>query len=151
MASLNKVMLIGNAGKDAELRYLASGTAKADFSLAVNHRRKSQSGEWEDQTEWFNITLFAEQAERVSQYITKGKQLYVEGRLQTRTWDDDQGVKHYRTEVIANTIQLLGSRDSGGQGGGEWGDGGSSYAGRGARPRGGPATEVADADDLPFE
>lgn len=158
MASLNKVMLIGNAGKDAELRYTANGVPQASFSLAVNNRRRGQSGEWEDNTEWFNIILFREQAERLSQYITKGKPLYVEGRLQTRTWDDDQGQKHYRTEVIANTIQLLGSRE-GGQGGGggdDWGDGGArrqpaprttgGYSG----PRGQDGGEV-EVDDLPFE
>lgn len=113
MASLNKVMLIGNTGRDAELRYGASGTAQSSFSLAVNNRRKGKSGEYEDNTEWFNVTIFGDTAERVSPFITKGKPLYVEGRLQTRTWDDDQGVKHYRTEVIANTVQLLGSRDGG--------------------------------------
>src|SRR5688572_5991623 len=131
MASLNKVMLIGNAGKDAELRYLSTGTAQSQFSLAVNSRRRGQNGEWEEQTEWFNIVLWAEQAERVSQYITKGKQVYVEGRLQTRSWDNDQGVKQYRTEVIAQTVQLLGGpRDSGeGGGGGGWGDGSQSFAG----------------------
>ena len=81
MAGLNKVMLIGNAGKDAELRYLSSGFAKSEFSLAVNRRRKNQSGEWEDATDWFNIVILGDQAERVSQYITKGKQVFVEGRL----------------------------------------------------------------------
>jgi len=179
LASLNKVMLIGNAGKDAELRYLASGMAKAEFSLAVNGRRRGQSGDWEEQTEWFNIVMFAETAERVSQYITKGKSVYVEGRLQTRSWDDDQGARHYRTEVIVNTLQLLGGRggDEGGAGGGGgWGDGESSFAGRrggggqagggGTRssysggPRGGGAPGAAgsggggypsDPDDLPFE
>jgi single-strand DNA-binding protein len=115
MASLNKVLLIGNAGKDADLRYTANGVATATFSLAVNHRRRGHSGEWEDQTEWFNIVLFAETAEKLSQYILKGKPLYVEGRFQTRTWDNDQGVKQYRTEVIANQIQLLGSKDDDGQ------------------------------------
>ena len=154
MASLNKVMLIGNAGKDAELRYLSTGTPKSEFSLAVNNRRRNPAGEWEDQTEWFNIVIFGDQAERVSQYITKGKSLYVEGRLQTRNWDDDQGVKHYRTEVIVNTLQLLGSRDGGGGGGGrdDWGDGGSARPARtggysGARGGGGDT----DPDDLPFE
>lgn len=159
MASLNKIMLIGNAGKDAELRYISTGTAQAQFSLAVNNRRKNQStGEWEDQTEWFNIVVWAEQAERISQYVTKGRQLYVEGRLQTRTWDDDQGQKHYRTEVIAQTIQLLGSRDSqgGGGGGGEWGDEGNVRSFGGSRPRsggfqGGRGGGDTDVDDLPFE
>lgn len=149
MASLNKVMLIGNSGRDADLRYTANGTAVADFSLAVNSRRRGVGGDWEDQTEWFNIVLFGNTAENVSQYITKGKQVFVEGRLQTRTWDDDQGVRHYRTEVIANTIQLLGGRgEGGGGGGGDW-----DRPGR----RGAPARDVPsggddiDVDDLPFE
>jgi len=155
MAGLNKVMLIGNAGKDAELRYTANGTAQAQFSLAVNSNRRSQSGEWEEQTEWFNIVLWREQAERVSQYITKGKQLYVEGRLQTRSWDDDQGQRHYRTEVIANTIQLLGSRgdnQGGGGGGGGWEDGSASFSGQSRRGGGfGGQREPVEPDDLPFE
>jgi len=158
MASLNKVMLIGNAGKDAELRYTANGTAQSQFSLAVNFRRKSASGDWEEATEWFNIVVFADQAERTSQYITKGKQLYVEGRLQTRTWDDDQGQKHYRTEVVANQVLFLGSRDTGSGGGSDWGDGTSASAGRGAGAGaatrggfGGPRRAEIEADDLPFE
>ena len=157
MASLNKVMLIGNAGRDAELRYTANGVAQASFSLAVNNRRRGQTGEWEDNTEWFNIILFREQAERLSQYITKGKPLYVEGRLQTRTWDDDAGTKHYRTEVIANTIQLLGGRDGEGSGSGAsrpddvWGE----RPPRAPRPATGaparPPVDDIDVDDLPFE
>lgn len=110
--SLNKVMLIGNAGKDAELRFTANGTAQAQFSLAVNSRHRGTSGEPEEQTEWFNVILWRDQAEKLSQYITKGKQVYVEGRLQTRTWNDEGGQKHYRTEVIANTVQLLGGRQT---------------------------------------
>ena len=111
MASLNKVQIIGNAGRDSELRYSASGTAQAQFSVAVNNRRKN-GDQWEDQTEWFNVIVFGDTAEKLSQYITKGAPLYVEGRLQTRSWDDkDTGAKHYRTEVIANNIQLLGQKD----------------------------------------
>ncbi|MBI2767132.1 MAG: single-stranded DNA-binding protein [Chloroflexi bacterium] len=168
MASLNKVMLIGNAGRDAELRYTANGTAQAQFTLAVNNRRKGSSGEWEDQTEWFNIVFWAEQAERLSQYITKGKQLYIEGRLQTRSWDDDQGQKHYRTEVIGNHLEFLGSRNDADGAGGDsgWGDGGRSFSGgnRGGASRGGGyqgkptgagaaggANFPSDPDDLPFE
>ncbi len=154
MASLNKIMLIGNAGKDAELRYTAGGTAQSQFSLAVNRNRKNQAGEWESETEWFNIVLFGDQAERLSQYITKGKSIYVEGRLQTRNWDDDQGQKHTRVEVIANAIQMLDRRE--GAGGGDWGDG-NRAASPGARPaRGGyngPRNGGGDLDpdDLPFE
>jgi len=160
VAGLNKVMLIGNAGRDAELRYTANGTAQAQFSLAVNSRRRGQSGDWEDQTEWFNIVLWAEQAERLSQYITKGKQLYVEGRLQTRSWDDDQGQRRYRTEVIGQTIQFLGSRGDSQGGGGGWEDGTASFSGGqrpGARAAGGNyggfggSRDETDPDDLPFE
>src|SRR3990167_4980398 len=122
MASLNREMLIGNTGRDAELRYLANGTAQAAFSLAVNRNYRGADGEWKEETEWFNIVAWRDLAERLSQSVTKGKQVYVEGRLQTRTWDDDQGVKHYRTEVIANSVLLLGSRDGqgGAGGGGDW-------------------------------
>ncbi len=153
MASLNKVMLIGNAGRDAELRYTANGTAQSQFSLAVNFRRRGASGDWEEATEWFNIIVFGDQAERTSQYITKGKQLYVEGRLQTRSWDDDAGQKHYRTEVIANQVLFLGSRE-GGTGGGDWGDGATTSPGRPAAARGGfggPRRAEVEPDDLPFE
>lgn len=154
-ANLNKVMLIGNVGKDADLRYSSNGLATATFSLAVNNRRKRDDGEWEDQTEWFACVLFAEQAERVAQYILKGKPLYVEGRLQTRSWDDDQGVKRYRTEVIASTIQLLGSRDDQRQGP-PVDDYDPSIAPRSnlQRTHGRPAAGAApidDIDDLPFE
>ena len=161
MASLNKVMLIGNAGKDAELRYTANGIAQAKFSLAVGFRRRAVSGEWEDATEWFNIILFRDTAEKVSQYITKGKSVYVEGRLQTRSWDDESGQKRYMTEVIANTVQLLGSRDSGGGSGGsgEWDEsagGGRPRNSANAGARGGAYTPAQggddiDADDLPVE
>lgn len=157
MANLNKVMLIGNAGKDAELRYMATGTPQCKFSLAVNNRRRNQTtNEWEDQTEWFNILIWGDTAERVSQYITKGKSLYVEGRLQTRSWDGDDGQKHYMTEVVAQTVQLLGSREGGAQGGGgneEWGNGAparprtAGAAGAGGFSRGGDV----EVDDLPFE
>lgn len=158
MASLNKVMLIGNAGKDAELRYTAGGTAMAEFSLAVNYRRRSQGGDgsFEDATEWFTVKLFDKMAENLSQYITKGKPLYVEGRLQTRNWDDDQGVKHYKTEVIAQQLQLLGGRDGGGDGGGgNWsGGGGGGNAPAQQQQSPGPASSLGgdiDVDDLPFE
>ena len=156
MASLNKVMLIGNAGKDAELRYMATGTPQCKFSLAVNNRRRNQTtNEWEDQTEWFNILIWGDTAERVSQYITKGKSLYIEGRLQTRSWDGDDGQKHYMTEVVAQTVQLLGSREGGqgGKGGGGNDEWGSSAPARPRQAAGGGYSRGGDVevDDLPFE
>ena len=163
MASLNKVMLIGNAGKDAELRYLANGTPQAKFSLAVNRNFKGADGEWKEETEWFNIVVWAALAERISQNVTKGKQIYIEGRLSTRSWDDDQGVKHYMTEVIALDLKILERREpgqGGGGGGDEWGDGAQRQPGRPQQrpggyngPRGGAAAGGGDVDvdDLPFE
>lgn len=137
MASLNSCNFIGNAGKDAELRYLASGMAKAEWSLAVNYRRKGAGGDWEDATEWVNCVWFGERAEKVHEYITKGKPLFVEGRLQTRTWDDNQGQRHYRTEIIVNDVQLLGGRDE------------DAPAPK-QRQRQAPAPDP-DPDDLPFD
>ena len=150
MGNLNKVMIIGNTGRDAELRYTANGTAVSDFSMAVNSRRRSQSGDWEDETEWFQVVLFGDRAERISQYITKGKQLYVEGRLRTRNWDDDQGVRHYRTEVIANNVEFLDRRGESGGGGGDWSGGGGNFGG-GAGGAGSRGSAPSDLDDLPFE
>lgn len=106
MPSLNKVMIIGNAGADAEMRYTESGTAIATWSVAVNYKAQEK-----DQTEWFNCVMFGEKVERVAPHILKGKPLFVEGRLQTRSWSDDQGQKHYRTEVVAFSVQFLGSRE----------------------------------------
>ena len=151
MGNLNRVMIIGNTGRDAELRYTANGTAVSDFSMAVNSRRRSQSGDWEDETEWFQVVLFGDRAERISQYITKGKQLYVEGRLRTRNWDDDQGVRHYRTEVIANNIEFLDRRGESGGGGGDWSGGGGNFGGGGAGGAGSRGSAPSDLDDLPFE
>jgi single-strand DNA-binding protein len=146
MANLNKVMLIGNAGRDAEMRYTANGNAMATFTMAVNNNRRNQAGEWETETEWFTVVLFGDRAERQSQYITKGKSIYVEGRLRTRNWDDDQGQRHYRTEVIANQVQMLDRRGEagGGTAGGASDDWGDDFAGRSS---GG----AVDPDDLPFE
>ncbi len=152
MGNLNRVMIIGNTGRDAELRYTANGTAVSDFSMAVNSRRRSQSGEWEDETEWFQVVLFGDRAERISQYITKGKQLYVEGRLRTRNWDDDQGVRHYRTEVIANNVEFLDRRGESGGGGGDWSGGGGNFGGAGGGGGGSSrGSAPSDLDDLPFE
>ncbi|MFN0095256.1 MAG: single-stranded DNA-binding protein [Dehalococcoidia bacterium] len=162
MASLNKVMLIGNVGRDAELRYLANGTAQASFSLAVNRVSRGQEGDRREETEWFNIVLWRELAERVAQYVTKGKSVYVEGRLQSRSWDDDQGQRHTRVEVHAAALQLLGGPGGGGGGAGggsNWGDD-ASFPSSGGGARGGarqapgfraPAGGDIDPDDLPFE
>jgi single-strand DNA-binding protein len=165
MASLNKVQIIGNAGRDAELRYLANGTATANFSVAVSRNYRGPDGDWKEETEWFNVVAWRELAERISQSVTKGKQVYVEGRLQTRSWDDDQGQKHQRTELVAQSILLLGRREPGEGGGTGWNDDAAGGAAPPARPagaggqrgnapgrfQGGGRGGDIDPDDLPFE
>jgi single-strand DNA-binding protein len=113
MRSVNKVILIGNLGKDAETRFTAGGTAVTSFSLATMRRFKvygaSGTDEWKEETDWHNVIVW--RAENLATYLTKGKQVYVEGRLQTRSWDDKQGNKRYTTEVVAEDVILLGGRD----------------------------------------
>ena len=110
--SVNKVILVGNVGKDPEVKYVPTGTALAKFSLATNERFKDKSGEWQDRTEWHNILAWERLAEIIGEYVHKGTKLYVEGRLQTSTWEDRQsGEKKYRTEIVARDLVLLGSRD----------------------------------------
>jgi single-strand DNA-binding protein len=110
MASLNKVMLIGNLGKDPEVRYTASGTAVASFSLATSERFKNKTGEWEERTEWHNITLWGRLAEIAGEYLAKGKTVYIEGRLQTRKWQDRDGRDRYTTEIIGDRMQMLSGK-----------------------------------------
>ena len=130
---LNKVMLIGNLGRDPEIRHTSSGSPVANFSLATNRRWTDRDGNRQEQTEWHNIVVFGRQAEVAGQYLTRGKQIYVEGRLQTSSWDDkNTGEKKYRTEIICVNFQMLGQRgDSGGGGGGGYGGGGGGGYQRG--------------------
>ena len=100
MASLNKVMLIGNLGKDPEVRYTAAGTAVASFSVATSEKYKNKNGEWEEKTEWHNVTLWARLAEIAGEYLAKGKTVYIEGRLQTRKWQYNDGRDRYTTEIV---------------------------------------------------
>ncbi len=116
MASLNKVMLIGNLGKDPEVRYTASGTAVVGFSLATSEKYKSKSGEWEEKTEWHNITLWGRLAEIAGEYLSKGKTVYIEGRLQTRKWQDRDGKDRYTTEIVGEKMQMLSGKGEGGGG-----------------------------------
>jgi single-strand DNA-binding protein len=117
--SINKVILIGHIGKDAETKFTASGTAVSNFTLATNWRTKDQqTGEWKDETEWHRCVLW--KSENVSNYLLKGKQVYIEGRLRTRNYDDKDGIKRYITEVMCNELILLsggGGREGGGDGG----------------------------------
>jgi len=113
--SVNKVILVGHLGKDAETRFTPAGVSVTSFSVATNRRWKDQqTGEWKEETDWSNVVLWRQ--ENLANYLTKGKQVYVEGRLQTRSYDDKDGKKQYRTEVVADDVILLGGR--GGDGGG---------------------------------
>ena len=111
MASLNKVLLIGNLGKDPEVRYTASGTAVASFSLATSEKFKNKEGEWEERTEWHNVTLWGRLAEIAGEYLAKGKTVYIEGRLQTRKWQDKDGKDRYTTEIVGEKMQMLSRKD----------------------------------------
>jgi single-strand DNA-binding protein len=142
MASVNKVILVGNVGRDPEIRHTQSGTAVANFSLATTDRFKNRSGENEERTEWHRIVAWARLAEICSEYLHKGKQVYIEGRLQTREWEDRDGNKRYTTEVVAQNMQMLGRRgDAGGASGGE------SLSGSSA---GGDSFGAPSDDDIPF-
>jgi single-strand DNA-binding protein len=113
--SVNKVILIGHLGKDAETRFTPAGVSVTSFSVATNRRWKDQqTGEWKEETDWSNVVLWRQ--ENLANYLTKGKQVYVEGRLQTRSYDDKDGKKQYRTEVIAEDVILLGGRGADGGG-----------------------------------
>jgi single-strand DNA-binding protein len=120
--SVNKVILLGTLGKDPELKYTPQGTAVAKFSMATNSSYKDkQSGEWKEQTEWHNIVAWQRTAEVAAEYLKKGRQVYIEGRLQTRSWDDKEtGAKKYMTEIVVNEMVLVGGKrdgESGGEGG----------------------------------
>jgi single-strand DNA-binding protein len=116
MARLNKVMLIGHLGKDPELKYTPGGTAVATFSLATNEGYKDKDGNWQERPEWHRLVVWNKQAETAAEYLKKGQQVYVEGRLQTRTWEKD-GQKHYTTEIVVQNFQMLGRKSEGGTGG----------------------------------
>lgn len=114
MASVNKAILIGNLGKDPEVRYMPSGEAIANITLATTDTWKDKSGEKQEKTEWHRVSFFGRQAEVVGEYLKKGSQIYVEGRIQTRKWQDKEGQDRYTTEIVADRMQMLGSKSSGG-------------------------------------
>src|SRR5215207_7703227 len=139
--SLNKVMLIGNVGRDPEMRYLQSGEPVTTFSVATNRRWTGQDNQPREETEWHNVVAWRKLAEQCNEYLSKGRKVYIEGRLQTRSWDDQaSGQKKYRTEIVADRMLMLDSRDPRSR---EGGPGGSDEHG--------PGDENAiDLDDTPF-
>jgi single-strand DNA-binding protein len=158
---VNKVILVGNLGKDPETRYMPNGKAVTNFSIATSESWKDkQTGEQREQTEWHNIVMYDRLAEIAAEYLRKGSQVYIEGKLRTRKWQDKEGRDRYTTEINANEMQMLGARAGGGAGGGGAGGGGGGEArgetqsrpapasGAGRAPAGG-ADEPFD-DDIPF-
>jgi len=151
MGSVNKVILVGNLGRDAELRYTPGGAAVATLNLATTEVWNDRNNQRQEKTEWHRVVLWGKPAENLQEYLTKGKQIYVEGRLQTRQWDDKDGNKRYTTEIKADRVTLLG-----GGGGGRAGAGVSAGAGTDRSPShapgGGdePPVEPMTDDDIPF-
>ncbi len=138
MASVNKVILIGNLGRDPEVRYAPSGSAICNVTLATSRQWKDKtSGERQEETEWHRVVFYDRLAEIAGEYLKKGRPVYVEGRLKTRKWTDKDGVEKYTTEIVADQMQLLGSRE--GMGGGDEAGGGSGYARAGGGGEGRPA------------
>ena len=144
---VNKVILIGNLGRDPEVRSTPSGQPVASFTLATNRRWRDKNGQKQEQTEWHSIVVWGKQAEIAGQYLTKGKQIYLEGRLQTRSWDDRQtGEKKYKTEIVCDNFQMLGSAR-----GGDF-----EAPGAGAAPSASPSYDEGggmgevEEDDIPF-
>ena len=147
MASVNKVIIVGNVGRDPETRYMPSGDAVTNISVATSDRYKDkQTGEMKENTEWHRIAFFGKLAEIAGQYLKKGSQVYVEGRLRTRKWTDQSGQEKYSTEIIADSMQMLGARMAGS---GEESSGGRSKP---AESSSSPRASALDAmdDDIPF-
>lgn len=160
---INKVILVGNVGQDPETRYMPNGSAVTNLTIATSETWKDKNtGEQQEKTEWHRITFYQRLAEIVAEYVKKGSKLYVEGRLQTRSWEQD-GIKRYATDLIANEMQMLDSRGGGSQGGYQQGQGGGGYQQPSQQPSqaprapsAAPAPQQAPAgvdsfdDDIPF-
>ncbi len=152
--SVNKVILLGNVGKDPEIKAAGTGTVVATFSIATSERFKDKDGTWQDRTEWHNLVAFGKVAEIIRDYVKKGSKLYVEGSLRTQSWDDKtSGQKRYKTEIVVNDLSLLSGRGEGdggsGSGGGYSKSNTASFDQRGPSEDYSQSTEITD-DDIPF-
>ncbi|MEM7410629.1 MAG: single-stranded DNA-binding protein [Myxococcota bacterium] len=147
MASVNKVILVGNLGRDPELRYTQGGQAVANFTMATTERFSTRDGDKQERTEWHRIVAWGRTGELCAQYLSKGRSVYIEGRLQTREWEDKEGQKRRTTEIVANTVQFLGGRGEGGPSSPPSGPAGPSGGGSGA---GGFDSGPPPSDDIPF-
>jgi single-strand DNA-binding protein len=149
-ANINRVVLVGNLTRDPELRHTPSGTAVCSLRLAVNSRRKDQSGQWVEKPNYFDVTVWGQQGENCAQYLAKGRPVAVDGRLEWREWDAQDGQKRQAVEIIADSVQFLGGRGEEGGGFGSQGGGGNQYVPASASSA--PADDFAPAadDDIPF-
>ena len=150
MGSVNKVILVGNLGRDAELRYTPGGAAVATLNMATTEVWNDKAGQRQEKTEWHRVVLWGKSAESLSEYLTKGKQIYIEGRLQTRQWDDKDGNKRYTTEIRADRVVLLGGGSGGRGGGGGVARGGDETMGAGSHAPAPESSEPLTDDDIPF-
>jgi len=149
MASVNKVILIGNLGRDPEVRYMPSGDAVANLRIATTDTFKDKNGDKQEVTEWHSVAFFGRQAEVCGQYLKKGSQIYVEGSLRTRKWQDKDGHDRYTTEIRGDRMQMLGSRSGGGGGSADYDSAPTESGGAAqAKPSGGVAGDLDD--DIPF-
>ena len=146
MASINRVVLVGNLTRDPELRHTQSGMAVCSLRLAVNTRRKDETGQWVDKPNYFDITVWGNQGERCAQYLSKGRPVAIDGRLEWREWETPEGNKRQAVDVVADTVQFLGSR---GEGDGGSGAAAATSRARSRRPRGDFPSSPTD-DDIPF-
>ncbi|MES2583355.1 MAG: single-stranded DNA-binding protein [Pseudomonadota bacterium] len=143
MASVNKVILVGNLGRDPEVRYLPSGEPVANITIATSSKYKNKTGEMVEETEWHRVTFFGKLAEIVGQYLKKGRSVYVEGRIKTRKYTDKDGIEKYATDIIANEMQMLGGREGMGEPAGDDGGGYDNAPPRRAAPAAPRATAAA--------
>ncbi|MEM9175643.1 MAG: single-stranded DNA-binding protein [Myxococcota bacterium] len=151
MAGVNKAILVGNLGRDPELRHTPNGQAVVNFTLATSESWTDKSGERQERTEWHRIVVWGRQAEMCNQYLSKGRTVYVEGRIQTREWEDKDGNKRYTTEINANNVNFIGPRTDGGGGGGGGGGGYSGGGGGGGMRNDAPIDAGPPMDDdIPF-
>lgn len=136
---VNKVLLLGRLGKDPELRFSQNQTPIATFSVATSERRKDASGQWSDHTEWHNIVVFGKTAENCSNYLKKGREVFIEGRIQTRKWQDKEGKDRYTTEILAQTVQFVGGKGEGA---------GAANAAAGSYEGANPFEDLKSADEI---
>jgi len=150
MAGINKVILVGNLGKDPEVRAISTDRKVANFSLATTESYKNKSGERVDQTEWHNVVFYGPIADVIERYLRKGSQIYVEGKIRTRSYDDKDGVKKYITEIIGDTMTMLGTKGASDASGSSAGSSSSSSAAPAMESAGSFEPQTSGADDLPF-